>query len=51
MVFAIFAVVIGLFISFYASIYFDINLPAGGAIVSTSVVIFLMVMIYKNRIG
>ena len=51
MVFAIFAVVIGLFISFYASIYFDINLPAGGAIVSTSIIVFLIVMIYKNRIG
>lgn len=46
-----FSVIIGLFISFYVSIYFDINLPAGGAIVSTSVIIFLIMIIYKNRIG
>jgi zinc transport system permease protein len=51
MIFAIFSVVIGLFISFYVSIYLDINLPAGGAIVSTSVIIFLIMIIYKNRIG
>jgi zinc transport system permease protein len=45
MVFAVFSVVSGLIISFY------FNLAAGGAIVLTSVVIFLIVMIYKNSIG
>jgi zinc transport system permease protein len=42
MVFAIFSVVMGLIFSFY------FNLAAGGAIVLTSVVIFLIVMIYKK---
>lgn len=42
MIFAILSVVAGLIISFY------FNLAAGGAIVLTSVIIFLIVMIYKN---
>ncbi len=42
MIFAILSVVVGLIISFY------FNLASGGAIVLTSVVIFLMAMIYKR---
>lgn len=42
MMFAIFSVIFGLIISFY------INLAAGGAIVLTSVIIFLIILIYKN---
>jgi len=45
MIFAILSVVVGLIISFY------FNLASGGAIVLTSVIVFLIVMIYKNRIG
>jgi zinc transport system permease protein len=44
-IFAILSVVVGLIISFY------FNLASGGAIVLTSVIVFLIVMIYKNSIG
>ncbi len=45
MVFAIFSVVAGLIISFY------FNLAAGGAIVLTSIIIFLVVMVYKKYVS
>ncbi|MCX9010705.1 MAG: metal ABC transporter permease [Candidatus Methanoperedens sp.] len=45
MVFAIFSVVLGLIASAY------LNLAAGGAIVMISVIVFLVVMIYKNLTG
>ncbi len=41
-IFGIFSVIAGLIISFY------LNLAAGGAIVLTSVIVFLIVMIYKK---